>query len=142
MLYWCIWSYICNIWYFENALQFCESNRTYDHLELYAWNYCTYKVYPVTGFDKYNQIPCQCRSLDIDRNATLNIPLNSSIIEDIFSNWFMLENVRIIGAVTTHQLDININFTKEMFSSKSMRAIHLSEIHVDYVDSSISNWGE
>ena len=66
-------SIILYVIHFSNAVQYCNTQRNHDYLELYTWDYCTYKVYPFIGLDKYNHIPCQCRSLDIDSNTTINL---------------------------------------------------------------------
>eukprot|EP01083_Nonionella_stella_P243849 849304_1 len=128
--------------HFGGVVQYCDDYSADDHLEMRVWDYCTYKVYPIIGFDDVNHIPCQCRSFDIAFGAiTQNRNVTAPMVTHIFSHWFMLENIRIIGS-SDFGSNINLNFSDDMFASSSMRSIAIPNIRIVSMSGSISNWAD
>ena len=112
--------------------------------ELFVWDQCLYKVYPIvrnTGASR-----CQCRILWIDWDdlssssndwEKLNLT-QISILEGMLTHWTMLEKFR------TTSLDQNeyelFNFTPNMFDSVHMKAFEWEYVQIESIPSEISRW--
>eukprot|EP01083_Nonionella_stella_P053784 142139_1 len=126
--------------HFGGVVQYCDDYSADDHLEMRVWDYCTYKVYPLVGLDDANDIPCQCRSFDIASGAiTHNRNVSAQMVTHIFTHWYMLENIRIIGS-SNFGSSINLNFTDDMFASSSMRSIAIPNMRILEMSARIENW--
>ena len=76
----------------NNAKDICNT-FTSDNPELYVWDYCNFKVYPILNG---NDIPCNCRGLRINQTSFANLNqtrFNRYSLERMLEKWFMLESM-------------------------------------------------
>ena len=134
-----IYAFVMN--HFKNAYEFCDNYTEKDHYEMLAWkDYCDYPVYPFPG---RNEIPCQCRSLNINHTEIeylvgkygRNIVRN--IVVDILEHFYMMETIKISGK---NNDILPIDLSQDMFNSINMRVFHIEGIKLDNIHPNIKNW--
>ena len=132
---------ILSLTHFYNAFDECDNPNheiLQNHLELLTWPYCSYKVYPFTGFDEINSIPCQCRTLFIQEDDYDEIGMNESIVTHVFENFYSLQNVKMVSPLMQ---DTKFEFTKDMFRQTSIRSVSMNGFDIKSIDNDgIVNW--
>ena len=124
---------------------FEDENDNDMHNELYVWNDCNFKVYPLMFDYNGKYMPCNCRQLIIDETEFTKIFINSNMtqkiqtqtIMDVFRYWYMLETIKIEGSSGN---TVKINFTSDMFDSIKLRVIDFSHININTFDENIQYW--
>eukprot|EP01083_Nonionella_stella_P195392 719808_1 len=114
--------------------------------ELFFWNKCLYKVYPI-----FIHHPCQCRVLVMDWEHTLSSSEQRDtyfnltqpiILSNMLRHWFSLEKFRTNGK--ENQKDISIIDTttirKSMFVAQHMKAFEWTIAKIDCIERGISEW--
>ena len=102
--------------YLNSSKEFCDNYSFHDEVykdypELYVWDYCNFKVYPITNGDHIS--PCNCRGfrLDKDEYLTLNESIfNSKLVESLLTHWFMLQTFQLY--IAKDDTNIIVNLTK------------------------------
>ena len=141
MLYGMILS-ILGVVHFNEAIDLCanpDDNTLQNHLELLTWSYCSDRVYPFTGFDDLNDIPCQCRNLYINSDGYKESGLNATVIAHVFKHFYSLHNVAIYGN-SENQMNA-LNLTKERMNQRSLRSVSITDMLLSYIDDEgVLNW--
>ena len=120
--------------------------RLEEHPELLLWDYCKYQVYP------FNDYPCQCRQFETpewdefiwsveELRKYFNIEL-AQLLTNILTEWYMLEKLRWedIDILYAPESPPAINITSEMFNTRRMRVISITQTPINYFDPAVSNW--
>ena len=146
--------------HFSNAFSVCDDftgssdlNILNTNHELFAWEYCTYKVYPLIFNYNSEYLPCNCRHIKIDESefddivnriqsynndtsTTLQLQ-ESKVVSDIFKHWYMLESIKLDAGSSNH---IAVNFSSDMFDASHLRVLSMDQIIIGTFDDNIKRW--
>ena len=153
--------------YLNDSYQFCANPSDYNdniyqtHPELYFWDNCQTKVYPLlrsipysSKVDKNTLLACDCQNfkINIDENVVKSYNVSSKHLQSIFQHWTMLYRAQILfdsnGYLEYTILNNNeydkmfINLTKEYnsFGAKKLALLQLNYVPVGYIDNGMTQW--
>jgi hypothetical protein len=124
-----------------------------DHPELFLWEYCNFKVYPIYVMNNNNgHLPCNCRGfrmteqdfeetfdeLDIcsDYRSDLKNDSLISLIQNIFWHWDMMEVLQMERSIA--RID-GLSFNLTNIKSKNLRAIKIRNFEIAQMDDNIGD---
>ena len=81
----------------NNAKVFCQE-YTVNNPELYVWDYCNFKVYPI--LNKNGNAPCNCRGFRLSKMQYEHLDesiFSGYTIEKLLERWYMLESMQYVS---------------------------------------------